>query len=268
MSEALQIYTPSQVDIIRQQIAPGCTPSDLALFGEVCQRTGLDPFTRQIYAISRAGKMTIMISIDGMRLQAQRSGRYRGQTPAQWCGEDGVWVDVWLSDRPPAAARVGVLHADFAQPLMAVARWKSYAQRSSTWQQMPDVMLAKCAESLALRRAFPAELSGLYTREEMGHGERAEVIPIVRETVEMSGDDLMPRREVEAVLIALARIAVTRDQVAEHLGHDAGTMTRDEYQGIIALGQAMRRGLTWEQALEDLHGGEDVAEEDPQHIEE
>ena len=78
----------------------------------------------------------------------------------------------------------------------------------------------------------------------------------------------MPRREVEAVLIAFARIAVTRDQVAEHLGHDAGTMTRDEYQGIIALGQAMRRGLTWEQALEDLHGGEDIAEEEPQPIEE
>jgi phage recombination protein Bet len=263
MTDALQIYTPSQMDIIRQQIAPGCTPADLALFIEVCQRTGLDPFTRQIYAIARAGKMTIMVSIDGMRLQAQRSGRYRGQTPAQWCGEDGVWLDVWLSDRPPAAARVGVLHADFREPLIAVARWRSYAQRSSTWQQMPDVMLAKCAESLALRRAFPAELSGLYTREEIGHDAPAPVI-VQRQDVEHDPTAL----DVERLLTALSRIGVASSQVAEHLGHDITTMTRDEYQILIALGQAMRRGLTWQQALDDLHGAEDLAEEEPEQVEE
>jgi hypothetical protein len=92
---------------------------------------------------------------------------------------------VWLSSKYPAAARVGVLRTDFAQPLYAVARWESYVQMvkdkdsggqkvGPMWARLPDVMLAKCAESLALRRAFPQELSGLYTAEEMGQAHEAE----------------------------------------------------------------------------------------------
>ena len=99
---------------------------DLALFLSYAQRTGLDPFSRQIYMIERGGRFTIQASIDGLRVIAQRSGEYFGQTAPMWCGEDGVWSDVWLSSTPPAAAKIGVWRKNFQEATVAVATLDSY----------------------------------------------------------------------------------------------------------------------------------------------
>lgn len=172
-------WDSEQVQIIKQQIAKGCSDGELALFGQVCQRTGLDPFSRQIYAISRGGKMTISTSIDGFRTIAARSGLYGG-SQTDWCGDDGIWYDVWLQNKPPAAAKTTVYRIGSPMPFVAVARFGAYEQSSNQiWKKMPDLMLGKCSESLALRKAFPAELSGLYTTEEM---QQSEPVPVVYST--------------------------------------------------------------------------------------
>jgi phage recombination protein Bet len=167
-------FTPQQVELLRRTVAKEANTDEFAWFGQVCRKTGLDPFSRQIYLMKANGRMTVQVSIDGFRLSAERTGKYAGQLGPQWCGPDGEWRDVWLADTPPAAARVGALRHDWKEPLWAVARWRSYARKSPTWEAMPDLMLAKVAEALALRRAFPQELSGLYTHDEMAQAERAE----------------------------------------------------------------------------------------------
>jgi len=136
-------------------------------FLAACHRTQLDPIARQIYCLEMGGKYIIMVSIDGLRLVAQRTGKYRGALPTEWTADGVTWTPVWLASGNPAASRVRVKHADYPTPLDGVATWSEFGKTNSTWRSMPAHMLAKVAESLALRRAFPMELSGLYTPEEV-----------------------------------------------------------------------------------------------------
>jgi phage recombination protein Bet len=162
------------------------TQYEVAFFAEQCVRTGLDPFLRQIYGIFRkdssqggAEVMTVQVGIDGFRINAERTGRYEGQTPVEWCDSEGRWTDVWLSTEPPSAARVGVYKKGFREPLYAVALYREFVQTwngnpTGQWKDMPAHMIAKCVEAIALRKAFPNELSGLYTDDELGAGDVVE----------------------------------------------------------------------------------------------
>jgi phage recombination protein Bet len=185
------------------------TSEEVELFAYHVERTQLDPFANQIYGVFRwnarvrGEAMTVQAGIDGFRLVAERTGKYLGQTAQLWCGQDGDWRDVWLSDGYPAASRVGVRRERADEPTPGVAHWKEYAPINKSgklaphWQRMPALMLAKCAEALALRRAFPAELSGIYTAEEMA---QADVdTPEIRATGTTVEPAMMPTPKPTAV---------------------------------------------------------------------
>jgi len=178
MTNTLQHYEES--DDFARQLATwtntymkGASSDELSLFANVCKRTGLSPEMKQIYPVprwdSKLGKnvFSFQTSIDGFRLIAERTGRYAPGKQADYvyndkneivsatayvkkCTQDGTWHEVAVT-----------------------AFYDEYVQKTKDghptqfWDRMPHVMLAKCAESLALRKAFPAELSGLYTQEEM-----------------------------------------------------------------------------------------------------
>jgi hypothetical protein len=118
---------------VEKNAAP--TEFEVDLFVRQCERTKLDPFDRQIYAQFRADRrtnkqrMSVQATIDGFRVVAERSGKYVGQDGPYWCGPDGKWVDVWLSDDAPAAAKIGVWKTGAKAPTYGVATFKEYAQR-------------------------------------------------------------------------------------------------------------------------------------------
>ena len=161
---------------------------DLLAFLHLCQRSELDPFAREIYLIGRKDrtapsgmKYTAQTGIDGYRHIAERTGEYAGREGPWWCGPDGQWTDVWLSDEPPAAAKVNVFRSNRPMPFTAVAVYREFVPMTAVWEnnrkvgekpsglwnKMPGHMLAKCAEALALRQAFPRQASGIYVTEEM-----------------------------------------------------------------------------------------------------
>lgn len=184
--------TKAQQELLRNTIAIGASDDELKLFLYVCQRTGLDPFTKQIHLVpiwnSQAGQevRVPIIGIDGLRSVAERSGSYVGSDDATFVGERDVEItetqtvtengkkikkDVKKSIKVPQKAVMTVRKIVQGQigTFTASAEWEEYCPKrvNTNWANKPKIMLSKCAEAKALRKAFPLVLSGLYINEEV-----------------------------------------------------------------------------------------------------
>jgi len=144
------------LNTLRNTVAPGLTDSEFALFAEIVKSTGLNPVTKEVWAIKAGGRLQLMTGINGFLRIANSHPMF-----------DGMEVEFDKEGDRIVAATAKVYRKDRRFPAVATAFMAEYGKPTPIWKQMPSVMLAKCAKSLAIREAFVQELGGLYTQEEM-----------------------------------------------------------------------------------------------------
>lgn len=263
---ALDRLTRDQVELLKRTICRGATDDEMALFLTVAQRTGLDPFRKEIYAVKRKDRkldrevMSIQTGIDGYRKMAERAetqsgqSRYAGQEGPLWCGPGGLWLDVWLDDdNPPSAAKVGIkrLNDDGSvETVWRVAKFSEYAQRGADgltpmWRNMPANQLAKCAEALAFRAAVPNVFEGVMLDVEM---EQADSAATVQKPRSLSG--------ASAPAAASAEDVQQLKGIVTDVSKRAVREKKDTFLYIVTLkcGESEHKPTTFDRGLAEVAG--------------
>jgi phage recombination protein Bet len=249
-------FSREDIALIRETVCRGASDAEFRLFINQCVRTGLDPIQRQIYSIPRGNGRTIQTGIDGYRLIAQRTGEY--------AGSDDAIYDTEAEDHPNrATVTVWRLVEGVPRAFTATARWSEYKPASGQdqmWQKMPYLMIAKCAEALALRKAFPQELSGIYTDAEMDQATtvdgtareiRTGAIPVRVPRPPVGGSSRAQLRET----VANAPRPAIRASIAPTpaLGDEDDAVLRDELRELGTRGFDLERFLSGRnKELDDL----------------
>lgn len=181
----LKDMTLAEIEMAKRTIAKDATTEELGFFLAFCKSRGLDPWSKEVYFVKRVNaqaevSLSFQTSIDGMRIHSRKGDKIQWMEGPFWCGEDGVWLDVWLANEAPKAARYIVKIKTQEKPHIGTALFKEYAQTkfngglTAMWEKMSAGQIAKCAEALALRRALPEELGGVHIDDEMQQADNPE----------------------------------------------------------------------------------------------
>lgn len=167
-------FTPEQRRMILDSFLSGASESEAGVLMELARVRRLNPITRQIHFVKRSqfdsqtksykDIWSAQVGIDGFRAIAERTGLYDGQDEPEFEYDEKKSLKL---------CKVRIYRKDWSRPVVGVAHFAEYAQKTKDgtptkmWAEKPHVMLAKCAEALAFRKAFPDDTSGLYAPEEM-----------------------------------------------------------------------------------------------------
>lgn len=213
---------PEKIELLKKTICKGASDDQFTLFLHACNRCGLDPFMKQIHAVMRNSKdgqqMTIQTSIDGYRLIAERTGKYAPGKEPTYVYQDNKLISATSYIKKQTAD--GTWHE-----ISASAYFDEYVQKyndkpSNFWAKMPHLMLAKCAEALALRKAFPAELSGVYTEDEMS---QADIVTI----------ECISSEEVEFITNLLDQSPNKKEPLLKRCKGDLSSILKKDYANVI-----------------------------------
>lgn len=264
-------FTSEQIQVLKNTICRGASDAELQLFTYACQDTGLDPFLKQIWAIMRKVKvddhyeqqLTIQIGIDGYRVMRDRIKDkdgvplFDGMDGPVWSDDGETWFD--FPAARPNYAKVAVYRRGISRPFVAVARLDAYEQDSPLWKKMAAEQLAKCAEALAYRRAFPAEMAKLPSGAVADY-DPPELVDAPAPSPQVASPKAEPSDVIEGEVIE----AVTDEQLAtitewtETLNEKrkaagvvaAGNWVKNEFPHVVVNDRLQLRNLTSSQASE------------------
>lgn len=149
-----EVDREDDLKLIRETYGKDISESEFKILVADAQHRGLSVVRGEVRAIKFNNKMQPYVTIHGLRKIAEQSGKYAGSEGPFFCGPDGKWTEVWLSNDPPAAAKFIVYRHDSSRPIVGIATWKERSSGNSpTWKSMPSLMLGKVAESDAIKRA-------------------------------------------------------------------------------------------------------------------
>jgi phage recombination protein Bet len=207
------ILTPKHKELIAKQIAPTATKEELELFFMMAYRTRLDPLLKQLYFIKygtgEKAKVSYVTSIDGFRIIAHRT--------KQFAGIDEPKFIYASSSKNPTSCTVTVYKKGSERGFTATVHFAEYSTGQNLWAKMPHTMLAKVAEAHALRKAFPQDLSGIYTTDEMEQAEKAQTPqkPTAAQLPPAPTEPMINKDQVEEVKTLMAEKGITKEQVLQ-----------------------------------------------------
>lgn len=194
--EAHAAYLEEKRDIIRRICMPEAHQKNDALFEtflEIGKLTMLNPIRKQLYCIDYGQGPTIVTGIDGLRVIASRTREYAGGDPYEHV--DGAKAESGVMLPVSATCTVYRMVGGVRCPFTCTVLWEEFGKKpfaaryANNWKTMPYHMLGKVAESHALRRAFPEDMSGLYTTDEMS---QAEVETVQAREIRQPGKSMAP----------------------------------------------------------------------------
>jgi len=229
-------YSDNSLALIKRTVAADCNTDEFNIFIHMARALNLDPLRRQIYAFVFSKdnpdkrRMSIITGIDGFRAIAERTGNYRpDEDEPTYETDDGLKGPNNPAGIVKATVRVWKYSHGAWHKVTASAYWDEYAplkeqwaydeakgkkaptgrfslDNSGNWPKMPRVMIAKCAEAQALRKAWPDDFSNVYADEEV---DRVRVLDI-------SPAEMAAQGEVAERMERIGGPGLTVDWLVEH----------------------------------------------------
>lgn len=177
--------TPPQWHTLTKSLYPGASQASVLMVIDYCRARNLDPLKKPCHIVPMQVKVgrdyewrdVILPGIYELRTTAMRTGLYLGHSKPEYGPEIeylGVkapeYVDLVIYRWSEAAQMKAEypVRARFIETCGTTwDKQANAAKVNARWSKAPVQMLVKCAEAAGLREAFPDELGGQMTVEEM-----------------------------------------------------------------------------------------------------